>query len=301
MKYNNSFNYISNNIFYGNKNNKTRKKFKKIVCSPKKKKNFTCYTKKELKIIKRNWNNSKKDKKDKIQTNNSKKIWHMLKNNLKDKCNNEQCWLNQNFMDNSKLKYKKNIFAPQSPNSWKTNITEWLSNHDILNVMRQYENVYPKFLFIGPSSIDYNTKIDNNNCVCNKLCKFNLKKILDDKKEYISIVFNTDKHYQSGSHWICLFINIKKKYIYFFDSNGNPPPSNVITFIDDVISQGEKLKIKFKYIFNKKIHQKSNTECGIYVLVITILLLKNKREPKDFNKRINDETMIEARKILFNI
>ena len=29
MKYNNSFNYISNNIFYGNKNNKTRKNLKR--------------------------------------------------------------------------------------------------------------------------------------------------------------------------------------------------------------------------------------------------------------------------------
>ena len=42
-------------------------------------------------------------------------------------------------------RYDKNIFAPQSPISWKDNITEWLSNYDILNVMSQYENKYPKF------------------------------------------------------------------------------------------------------------------------------------------------------------
>ena len=39
----------------------------------------------------------------------------------------------------------------------------------------------------------------------------------------------------------------------------------------------------------------------MYVLVIIILLLKNKKQPHDFDKiRIPDKKMIEIRNILFN-
>ena len=51
-------------------------------------------------------------------------------------------------------------------------------------------------------------------------CKFDLKDYLKEGKNKIGIVFNMDPHYKSGSHWISLFINVKKKVIFFFDSVG---------------------------------------------------------------------------------
>ena len=42
----------------------------------------------------------------------------------------------------------------------------------------------------------------------------------DKSLNKIGIIFNTDPHNKSGSHWISLFIDVKKKIICFFDSVG---------------------------------------------------------------------------------
>ena len=34
----------------------------------------------------------------------------------------------------------------------------------------------------------------------------------------IGIVFNLDKHDQEGSHWVSMFIDLKRDGIYYFDS-----------------------------------------------------------------------------------
>ena len=44
--------------------------------------------------------------------------------------------------------------------------------------MKQYENVYKCFEFLGPSPIDYDTHMHNGDCVWEDLCEFNLKKAM---------------------------------------------------------------------------------------------------------------------------
>lgn len=277
--------------------NKT-KKFKKLNCSPKSEFNFTCLDNKTLLKMRNKWNETNKKK---IYSNNSEIIWKNLKNNIKN-CNNEKCWIDTLLKNNNKtIKLKKNLFAPSSPKSWKKNITEWLSSEDILNVMKQYEKKYSKFKFIGPSPIDFNSKKSFNQCVWNELCKFNLKNLIDKNKSKIGIIFNTDPHYKGGEHWISLFIDIDLKYIYFFDSTGDKPQNEIKKLIEKIQNQASNLNINLKYLQNKTKHQKGNTECGIYALVAIILLLKEKRKPKDFEIRIPDKKMIELRNILFNI
>lgn len=43
-----------------------------------------------------------------------------------------------------------------------------------------------------------------------------------------------------------MFINLKKKFIIYFDSNGNEPPK-VTNFVNTVISQGKQIGIDFNY------------------------------------------------------
>ena len=64
---------------------------------------------------------------------------------------------------------------------------------------------------------------------------------LDKGKTKIGLVFNTDPHYKDGSHWIALFIDIKKKFIYFFDSNGNFVPKRIEKFVKRVQKQAKFL------------------------------------------------------------
>ena len=246
------------------------------------------------------WNLRHPEKK--IKTNNTNNIWKNLKKNMNNSCNNEKCWLNQEFMKNNiNNELTNDTFAPSSPSSWKMNPNEWLSNFDISKVMKQYEKFYKNFVFIGPSPIDFNKRIYQDKCVWNDLCNFNLKKYINLGYKKIGIIFNTDPHYKGGSHWVCLFINISLKYIYFFDSTGDNPQREIVKLMKNIEKQGTNLDINFKLIINKKQHQKKNTECGMYVLVIIILLLKNKKQPNDFEKvRIPDKKMIEIRDILFN-
>ena len=82
------------------RNNSKKAKFNKDSCSPVKDKDelmkFTCYTKDALKKLKNLWNARHPD--IKIKTNNPKKIWEKLKQNMGSTCNRESCWLKQKWL-----------------------------------------------------------------------------------------------------------------------------------------------------------------------------------------------------------
>ena len=279
--------------------NYTKKAFKKLKCSPKSTYDFTCYNKKSIDKIKQLWNLRHPD--IQILTNNSREIWDSLKHNMQNICSNEKCWLNQKFMKNNLDKIlEKHTFAPKAPSSWNKNPTEWLSSVDINQIMLQYEYKYPSFIFIGPSPIDFDKKKLFGQCVWNELCNFNLKEHIKNKKNKIGIIFNTDPHYLEGSHWICMFIDIKNKFIFYFDSNADKTPKQINKLVKRITSQGNKLNIDFKFHTNKTQHQRTNTECGMYVLYVISQLLQEKMTPYSFNKRIPDKYMKELRKVLFN-
>lgn len=275
------------------------KKIKSLNCSPGKSHDFTCYSSKSLNKIRDLWNKRHPDAK--ISSNNSREIWNTLKNNLSNVCDTEKCWLNQSFMNNKlDSKLTNYTFAPSAPKTWNKNPNEWLTSLDINNVMRQYEHTYPSFSFIGPSPIDFDKKKMFGQCVWNELCNFDLESLIKKGKTKIGIIFNTDPHYLEGSHWICMFIDIKNKYIYYFDSNANETPKEIIQLVDKIKNQADKLGIKIKYDRNNMEHQKSDTECGMYVLYVITQLLQNKMTPEMFKKRIPDSDMERLRKVFFN-
>ena len=248
--------------------------------------------------MKKAWNNYYPN--NKIASNDVLVIWKFLTENLKEKCSNEKCWLFQPFMSNHLDKHLTNFtFAPPSPKEWKTNPNTWLTNFDIEKVLKQYEYKYKNFKLIGPSAIDFDKKIKPNQCVYDELCNFKITEYKKKGLTKIGIVLNTDPHHLDGSHWICLFINITLQYIYFFDSNGLMVPKEVTVFMNRIHTQTKELGTPFKIIINEVEHQKSNTECGMYVLYILISLLKKDTYP-DFKKIIPDSKVECLRKILFN-
>lgn len=281
---------------YGNKTFKIN-----VRCSPEKTNDYTCYSDNSLLKLRNFWNIRHPDRR--INTEEPRDIWKQLKNNMSTVCETEFCWLRQNFIkENLDKELLQFTFAPKSPPSWKKNPSEWLSSVDIENIMKQYEHMYPSFQFIGPSPIDFDTLKLYDQCVWEELCKFDLYSYLHNGKTKIGIVFNTDPHYKDGSHWIALFINVSKKYIYFFDSNGNQAPNEIKVFIDRIKTQGQNLGIDFNIISNYPFeHQRENSECGMYVLYFIIQLLTNKKQASYFGKkRITDEEMNHLRKQYFN-
>ncbi len=265
------------------------------VCAPKpeneKEKTYTCYSSAALDKIKRLWNARHPDQK--IAETDPRSVWKQLKHKLRSVCSNEACWLRQSFikngLDKETLQY---TFAPEAPQSWKKNPTEWLSSIDIVAVMKQYEHAYPSFDFMGPSPIDYDTELDYGEHVWQELYEFDLKKQLHSGKTKLGVIFNTDPHDQSGAHWISLFMDTTKKFIFFFDSTGDSMPTEVSRFINTLKKQGEEEGIQFKVFSNKLRHQKKDTECGVYSIFMITHLLSGKMTPADFDdERLADDYM----------
>lgn len=283
------------------KHKKRKNTFKKANCAPnpENKFGFTCYTKKSLEMLRNLWNARHPD--CRINNVNPRDIWRSLKHYMRETCKIESCWLKKQFfrtkLNSDLLNY---TFAPKSPDSWKRNPTEWLSSVDILNVMKQYEKKFSCFDFIGPSPINYDTHIVNNQCVWEELCEFNICNYIKNGRFKIAIIFNLDPHYKSGSHWVALFIHTKKKEIMFFDSYGEKPHKQIQKFMNNVCNQSKEINITFKQKINTTRHQYGNSECGMYSLHFIIEMLYDKEFDKFNRTKISDSMMIDLRNRYFN-
>ena len=284
-----------------NHNLKKTATFRKLNCSPETKgKKYTCYSEQDLTKLKNMWNARHPDKP--ITTNNSKEIWNILKHYYSTICNKESCWVSQMTKNTKMEKELLDAFAPKSPGKWKKNPNEWLSSLDIIQVMNQYETKYKCFDFLGPSPIDYDTHTLNGECVWDELCHFDLQKHIRRGKTKIGIIFNLDPHDKGGSHWVSLFINVKQKTIFYFDSAGPTCPSQIQKFADTVIEQGLKNRIDFKFDQNYPVeHQYGNTECGVYSLFFIVHMLEDKINGHYLKTHVlKDKYMEKFRKIYFN-
>jgi len=298
----------------GKKHNKTMKNktmknkiinLKKVNCSPKDKNEmneFTCYTDKSLYKLRDLWNARHEDVK--IKSNDPKEIHTLLAKYLSNVCNKESCWLRQRGAFGNLSSDMTDSFAPESPDEWKKNPNEWLSSLDILNVMKQYEKAYKCFDFIGPSPMDFDKRKLYGECVWDELCNFNLAKQIKNGKTKIGIIFNTDPHDKPGQHWLSMFINIKRKQIFFFDSVGDPAPQEVMKLVEKIKTQGQNMtpKINFKFDQNHPVeHQYGNTECGIYSIFFIVHMLEDKMTEDYFKTHIlKDKYMEKFRNIYFN-
>jgi len=257
----------------------------------------TCYTHETLKHIQYHYNNTHPN--DKITTNSPVELWKELKTKITS-CSNqpEDCWLKTIKDNNMRNKIDEILFAPDAPMEWKDNPNEWLSNHDISKVLKQYEKTYPEFKYFEPSPIDFDKKPKQKygKCVSDELCQFKLEPLLRKGKRKIGFVFNLDKHTQDGSHWVSMFLDIDDHFIFFFDSTGDDIPDEISKLKDRIVEQASVIGIELHFLKNHpSSHQYQDTECGMYSLffIITLLTnslveidsLKKRRGPKKTKKR----------------
>lgn len=274
-----------------------------VRCSPTvKEKRFTCLTNENLFKLKDMWNARHPDVK--IISKDPKQIWEALNEHMANTCSKESCWLKQKFVDGKLDTVLENAYAPESPKTWLKKPNEWLTSVDILKVMKHYEKAFPCFEFMGPSPIDYDTIISHDECVWEELCRFNLLQQIKRGKTKIGVIFNTDPHNKGGAHWISMFINIKKRFIYFYDSVGTPIPDRAKVFADTIIQQGAEMKPPMHITFDQNSpieHQQGNTECGVYSLFFLIHMLEDKIDAHYLKTHtIDDKYMEKFRKIYFN-
>ena len=285
-----------------------RKTLKKIHCNPSNNSDFivpsSCMKKNTIEILKDAFNQFYPL--TTIRANNSKQIWKQLKSNLTH-CEREDCWLDVIGDDRIREDLKKELYAPFQPDEWNHNPVTWLTNHDILNVLVQYEQSHADFKFIGPTPIDFNSTPLHyyGKCVCQELCKMNVDTYLSQGINNVGIVFNLDKHTDSGSHWVSMFIDLRNKDVFYFDSNGIKPPMEVNKLIQDLQTNKD-----YTAHINTMEHQLQNTECGMYSLYFIISMLNEKLDRKKMTRkdlfeklqhvRISDKKMKKLREKYFN-
>lgn len=258
-------------------------------CAPaNKSKDHTCYSKDQLIKMASSLNQKKNAG---IGLNKSKNaLWESIRKTLFPVCTTEWCWLDH--VDTDKT-MKEETFRPAMPIEWVKNKYEWLSTTDINEVMVQYEKKYENFRFFGPVPVDCPKDI-----YC-ELTDLDIKGLKAKGVDYIGVVFNLDRHDQSGSHWVALYINIPKSLITYYDSTSSEPPEDIKYFINMVGIKLNQLNGKHVYEYNKKRHQYGGSECGMYSMNFLIESLKGKTLKDIEQKVITDREVNLLRNYLY--
>jgi hypothetical protein len=221
--------------------------------------------------------------KSQIETNDPTQTFEIIKE--RNKCKSDMCWLDKIENKEFKKYVKDHIFIPEKPVEWEKNPTEWLSNFDILDVLKQYEEAYPRFKFIGPVPIDFNKKM-NHSCISNDLCSFHLSNVDSQNIDDVGIIFNLDKHDEPGSHWVSMFIDKGIKQIFYFDSASTDIPREINELKNRLIRENSD----FSFMSNTVEHQRGNTECGMYSLYFIISMLLSRDRENTYNHDFNNKT-----------
>ena len=184
---------------------------------------------------------------------------------------------------------ENNVYRPVGPQGK----FDWLSTVDINQVLKQYEEKYPDFLFLGAVPIDF----DDLDYLPFK--KLDIQKLKKDGIKRIGVIFNLDEHYKSGSHWVSLFSDLEKAQLYFSDSYSGPPEKRISAFMKRIIETIEKEGKKCDVRHNKTRHQRGNSECGVYSINFILRLLKGKTFDHITRKRLSDDKVNKCRAIYF--
>lgn len=230
------------------------------------------------------------------------------------KSKGETCWLTTHVLSRSNIVDElRKRFRPQMPKSWVRQEKQWLNTFDIMSVMKQYEEKYEFFEFLGVFPVDFRGR-QNNTCIVQSMCNFNLMEFLQKGKTDFGMVINLDPHYKSGSHWVAMygcFDTDKKKFgLSYYDSTADTPPNPVMKFMADVYKEVKLMFpddfATFRMKYNPKKHQFKNSECGMFSMVYLIHCLENRNKTYHFTrsefvgKNMYDDNIWKMRKKLYS-
>lgn len=233
------------------------------------------------------------------------KSFKMLYNALNERflpvCGDKQehCWIEQDMFKSSQTHKSIDLykslckrFRPLMNRSWIKNRQELLETYDILRVMKQYDEFYSDFAFLGVFPIDFMKKNDDTSqCVVNRICQFDLDDFLKKGIKQFGAVLNFDPHDQPGSHWVAFYMNFDEKDsrygFFYYDSYATIEPQEVRSFFeiaqrqfikmhkDENTFEQEYQKSPFVFKRNQYHHQYKDTECGMFSIIFLILCLEN--------------------------
>lgn len=188
---------------------------------------------------------------------------------------------------------------PEQPTDWKDDPDMWLDSVNIATVMKQYEDPYPQFKFLGPYPIDFAAKdpyTEQKRCIIGEMCNLDLKSMKAQGKTNVGIVYNLDPHYKGGSHWVANYIDIPRHKVYYFDSYGMDPPMQVRKFMQWLTIQDPRMRISY----NGRRFQFRDSECGMYCMYFLIRMLMGDGFKSFVRRSPPDSYMLDLRDYLFS-
>ena len=216
---------------------------------------------------------------------------------LSDVCNNQRCWLKQDFINkmNGAMREElmKSTFRPHGPGGKYT----WLNTVNIDKVVSQYEDKYKGFKFLGAVPLDFDD-----------LPKLGIKdldsrKIREDGIDKLGIIYNTDTSKGSGEHWVAGFFDLDKGKVYYYDSYGLEPEKPIRKLMRRMTKQISQVKGvpegKIDVKHNKVRHQYKNSECGVFSISFILRLLQGKTFDEIANSGVKDDEINKCRDIYF--
>lgn len=220
-----------------------------------------------------------------VKNKTKRGLWNSIRKRLSKLCDQESCWIDLEFLNlisNKDILDKIRYFTykPKMPKNRKS----WLSTQNINEVMQQYQEFDKTYKFLGALPSDFYTQIKVDYSQFNRYKK-------------VGIVFNLDTHDKAGSHWVAVLIDNVKKQMEYFDSTGKPPNKYIKGFMD--ILQKTGIINGYSYLQNKIIHQRKNSECGIYSMYYLIQRLLGKEFDTITSTVIDDDDMNHFRDHVF--
>jgi len=212
---------------------------------------------------------------------------------------NQRSFLNALPLPQKRKDVLATYLRPAYPEKWKQNPKEWLDSNDIKNVMKQYEEAYPEFIFLGPYPIDFaapDPYTHEKKCLVDEMCKLNLDREEVKGKKSIGIVFNLDRHDSDGSHWVAAYIDIVKNKCYYFDSYGMKPPNQIYRFMQWLTIQEPTMELAR----NGARFQRSNSECGMFCMYFLATMLMGGSFAPFCKGRPPDALMFKMRKWMYS-
>lgn len=225
-----------------------------------------------------------------------------LEERLTVKKGNELSFLNALPFSQSEKDYlQKSYLRPPQPSSWKEDPDMWLDSTNIEAVMKQYEEAFDDFEFMGPFPIDFAAPdpyqhTGKQQCLIKEICALRVTEALKNGTKYIGIIYNLDPHFKGGSHWVGNFIDIPKHKCYYFDSYGYEPPKQVVRFMKWLTTQDPAMELGY----NAHRFQHHDSECGMYSLYFIIRMLMGDQFRPFCRREPPDSTMLDFRDCLFS-
>jgi hypothetical protein len=231
-----------------------------------------------------------------------KELHQTIKELNQHKCqDDESCWVEQDFATYLNTDEPIKRFKPRRPPGKE----DWLSTTDIHDVMEQFERKYPFFTFMGPVPINFSKLSDQ---LVDEVKNIDLAKLIRQGKTCVGIVFNLSPWYpgqvNSGSHWVALWIDMKKKEIGYFDSFGYNPrlkqqvhciPFEIKRLVDHIASKNPGYTVKC----NTKKRQFDNSECGMFAIHFLYQAIMGVPLEENYNSNKYDRAMNDLRDYFF--